>query len=317
MSKHVVCAGIICLDIVNTLSQPAVMGGKQTGCSLLQSPGGIIKNTAEVLARMGEKVSLISAAGYDSFSQAAVNGCKDAGIDTGHIRLVEGGSVVTCIQVVQPNGDLVIMTGTAIDPNSQVTLKQVKQAHDLINGAGALMLCPSLSDEVIDYLVAAYPHIPMFADVGAAVNRDKFAPYLKYLHTFKVNLREAEAFFGSEIKTEEDLRRAAAYFLEEGAQNIAITLGEDGAVYANRDRFAIYPAKPVEKVVNTAGAGDSFLAGLIFGHINGLDTDTTVNIASACARLSIQSMHTINPNIDLPSVLKEAGLDKKYSHAVL
>lgn len=310
MSKHVVCAGIICLDIVNTLSQPAVMGGKQTGCGLLQSPGGIIKNTAEVLARMGEAVSLISAAGYDSFSQAAVNGCKSAGIDTSHIRLVQGGSVVTCIQVVQPNGDLVIMTGTAIDPNSQVAIEQVKQAHDLIDSAGALMLCPSLSDEVIDYLVAAYPHIPLFADVGAAVNRDKFAPYLKYLHTFKVNLREAEAFCGFSIKTQEDLKRAAAYFLNEGVQNIAITLGEDGAVYANSERFAVYPARPAEKVVNTAGAGDSFLAGLIFGHINGLDTDTSVAIASACARLSIQSMHTINPDIDLTSVLKEAGFDQ-------
>ncbi len=310
MSKHVVCAGIICLDIVNTLSQPAVMGGKHTGCGLLQSPGGIIKNTAEVLARMGEKVSLISAAGYDSFSQAAVNGCKDAGIDTQYIRLIEGGSVVTCIQVVQPNGDLVIMTGTAIDPNSQVTPEQVEQAHELINSAGVLMLCPSLSNEVIDYLVDTYPHIPLFADVGAAVNRDKFAPYLKHLHTFKVNLREAEAFLGSEIKNKQNLKQAAQYFLSEGVQNIAITLGEGGAVYANRDHFAIYPAKPVKNVVNTAGAGDSFLAGLIFGHINGLDTDTTVEIASACARLNIQSMHTINPNIDLASVLKEAGFDQ-------
>jgi len=305
MRKSIVCAGIICLDLVNTLPHDLEVGGKYPGASLMMSPGGIVKNTAEVLARMGHDAKLLSAAGYDTFSSAAVDGCKAAGIDVSLIRREEGVDIVTCIEVVDRRGDMFIMTGTAVNENSTVTLQQVIDADDVLSKAGVFMLCPSLPDESWDYIIRTYPHIPIVADAGAAGNVNKLLPYLKYLHTFKVNKREAEAFCGYRIQSEDDLRRAANDLLQKGVKNIVITLGEEGAVYANADYYGFFPAKPVAKVVNTSGAGDSFVAGLIHGYLNDLPIETTMEIAAACSRLSIQSDHTINPDITLQAVLEE------------
>ena len=90
-----------------------------------------------------------------------------------------------------------------------------------------------------------------------------------------------------------------------GVQNVVITLGDRGAVYASKDFYKAYGIKQVEKVVNTSGAGDSFFAGLMHACATKLGTDEAMEFAAACARLTIQSHRTINPDITMQAVLDE------------
>lgn len=62
---------------------------------------------------------------------------------------------------------------------------------------------------------------------------------------------------------------------------VAITDGRRGSVFADSERLLRMPAKEVE-AVDTTGAGDAFLGGLIAGFYHGLDLESTARLANAC-----------------------------------
>lgn len=81
----------------------------------------------------------------------------------------------------------------------------------------------------------------------------------------KPNEEELAKWYNTELKTKEELKHYAKALIESGAQQVLLSLGEDGAIYFQKDT-TIYGNSPKGKVVNTACAGDTllgtFLAGL-------------------------------------------------------
>lgn len=61
---------------------------------------------------------------------------------------------------------------------------------------------------------------------------------------------------------EEDIRQGATRFLEKGARLVVVTLGPTGAVMVSNSGYLPIPALPVD-VVDTTGAGDAFMAGIL------------------------------------------------------
>ena len=77
-------------------------------------------------------------------------------------------------------------------------------------------------------------------------------------------------------QTPEDI---AAFYLDQGAQQVVVKLGPEGAYFAQRGGASgIVPGRPVERVVDTVGAGDGFAVGVISGLFDGL------TLAQATAR---------------------------------
>ncbi|MBQ1234493.1 MAG: bifunctional hydroxymethylpyrimidine kinase/phosphomethylpyrimidine kinase [Oscillospiraceae bacterium] len=304
MSK-IVCAGSINIDISASATKPLNLHGKNPGAVVMASPGGVVGNVAEVLARIGHDTAIISTAGIGGFNDMVVNGCAGAGIDVSHVRREQGADVVICTFVNDEKGDLVVMAANPAAPTCVITVDQIKAADKLIKGCEVFFLCPTLPADTIDYIIKTYPDMIKMSDVGSVSSVPKLTPYLPYLHTLKVNEREAAAFAGHPTDTDENVYAAAQKILALGVQNVVITLGDRGAVYASKDFYKTYGIKQVEKVVNTSGAGDSFFAGLMHACATKLGTDEAMEFAAACARLTIQSHRTINPDITMQAVLQE------------
>ena len=75
---------------------------------------------------------------------------------------------------------------------------------------------------------------------------------------------EFESFAGRTL-TKEELAAEGERLVQSGkVENVAITLGRDGAILASRDGTVTSPAIPVE-ACSAVGAGDSFLAGMVYG----------------------------------------------------
>lgn len=99
-------------------------------------------------------------------------------------------------------------------------------------------------------------------------------------------------------------------FLQRGVKRIFISLGEDGVFYSDGRIYNLLKAPKIE-AVNSNGAGDAFIAGLVFGFINGYDIDLSAKLAMAASIIALKSEDTINPNIDIDSIqstIKEMGL---------
>ncbi|ARJ51237.1 1-phosphofructokinase [Staphylococcus lutrae] len=80
----------------------------------------------------------------------------------------------------------------------------------------------------------------------------------------KPNLHELEEIFGITIKTEREVLMYARRLVDRGAQSVIVTLGGEGAIYVD-DTEAYKMSVPQQPVVNTVGAGDSTVAGLLAG----------------------------------------------------
>ena len=114
---------------------------------------------------------------------------------------------------------------------------------------------------------------------------------LPYLHTLKLNLKEALAVTETSTYAE-----AAQCLLNWGVAHVYITLGSEGVYCRNAAEEWLYPALPGD-VVNTTGAGDAFLAGVVYALSKGLPFPQTAQYGLMAARATLMSPKAVNPDI--------------------
>jgi 6-phosphofructokinase 2 len=107
----------------------------------------------------------------------------------------------------------------------------------------------------------------------------------------KPSLGEFEAFLGRKLSHEEVGAAAQAHVHMGAAQYIAVTLGGDGAVLASADRVIRLPA--IDVPVNSAtGAGDSFVAGMVWSLAEGSDIEQAFRFGQAAGAAAVMTAGT-------------------------
>lgn len=103
----------------------------------------------------------------------------------------------------------------------------------------------------------------------------------------KPNHRELEAWIGHGLPTMNDIIAAAKKLKAQGIAHVIISMGANGSLWLGDE--AIMQAQPprCEHVVSTVGAGDSMVAGLIYGLINGFSQQETLAFASAVSAFAV------------------------------
>ena len=84
----------------------------------------------------------------------------------------------------------------------------------------------------------------------------------------------------------------------------ALTRGEKGSVIVSNDEIHIIDARPVDKVVDTTGAGDAFAAGFLFGVTAGRDLATSADLGGIAAAEVISHMGA-RPDVSLKALVQE------------
>jgi 6-phosphofructokinase 2 len=116
------------------------------------------------------------------------------------------------------------------------------------------------------------------AEAGKAAGRrivlDTSGPALRAalktgVHLVKPSLRELQELVGGPLESERDwVTACSALVASGGAEIVALTLGERGAVLVTADRRLRAPAIPI-RPVSTVGAGDSFLGAMVWALASG------------------------------------------------
>lgn len=103
----------------------------------------------------------------------------------------------------------------------------------------------------------------------------KFNPFL-----IKPNKEELSALFGKELETDEEIIFYAKELQKQGAENVLVSLGKDGAILITKEKVYKAEAKP-GKVINSVGAGDSMVAGFLAGYMKTKDYLYALNLGIA------------------------------------
>ena len=122
----------------------------------------------------------------------------------------------------------------------------------------------------------------------------------------KPNHRELESWVGHSLPTLNDIIVAAKKLKAQGIANVIVSMGANGSLWLSDN--AVVQAQPpkCENVVSTVGAGDSMVAGFIYGFVNNLSQQETLAFASAVSAFAVsQSNVGVSDRALLEPILKQ------------
>ncbi len=129
--------------------------------------------------------------------------------------------------------------------------------------------------------------------IGEALKQALIAkPFL-----IKPNIDELCDLFGVEINTKEKIELYAKKLQEMGAQNVLVSLGENGALLVDMKGNTYFQPSPKGQVVNTVGAGDSMIAGFIHRYLETADFADSLKFAVASGSATAFSKWLAEPEL--------------------
>lgn len=302
--QEVVVVGGVNVDISGTSFTPIVPGDSNPGHVTL-AMGGVGRNIAENMSRLGLRVSMITALGEDSHAQQLRASCRETGIDLTHSLVVPGGRTSTYLCLNDSNGEIVVaVSDMAI--YDQLTPAFLQSKLDILNRAALVVLEGNLSQESIDFL-AAHCTAPMAADPVSSKKAAKLKNAQGRFAFMKPNRMEASLLTGVEITDDASLDEAAHAFFRKGLPNVFISLGSRGVYFNDGKERDIVPCFPC-KVVNTTGCGDAFMAAAALGFVKGCSLREMARLGLAASNICAQADSAVNPRISMEaidSILKE------------
>ncbi len=264
------------------------------------SCGGVCRNIAENMARIGMNTKFISILGEDEKGQAILANASKMGLDMHDSLIIKGASTPTYLAILDEKGEMVSAV-VDIEIANCFSKEEVDKRAEVIKAA-EYMFFGADNPELIEYIVTTYKGETHFVLDPVSTAKAKGVKHLiPYFHTIKPNRYEAEVLCGFSIDSEEAIREAGAYLIGLGVQNVFISLDAEGIYYNNGKEEGIIRGIPKE-VKNVTGAGDAFVAGIGYGYLNDTNIKETVKIAITLANITISHEETIHPGLNFKLV---------------
>ena len=267
--------------------------------------GGVCRNIAENLARVGVKTEFISILGDDENGKAILEHSRRLGYNMENSVFLEGQSTPTYMAILNQNGE---MESAVVDMDSlnKMTPSFIDEKREVFENSEYVVV-GSDGPELLEYILKKYEGKCKFIlDPVSAKKAEEIRHLIKYFHTIKPNRFETEALCGFKIESDEDLRKAGRFFIEQGVKNVFISLDSDGIYYITSEgEEGTLACCEAINVKNVTGAGDSFVAGIGYGYMNNLSIKDTLKYAVAMSIITITHEETINPKMSHEAVIEE------------
>ena len=255
--------------------------------------GGVGRNIAENLARLGVPVKFITALGDDDNGIRLKGELEELGVDLSYCLIKKGANTSSYVCLSDERGEMqYALSDMQILDNLDEAFFEDK--FDVINGAKCVVLDTNLKD-ILEHLIANIK-VPIFLDTVSAQKAQMCKDYVKNLFFVKPNVVESEALTGDTINSKSDVERVANKLLDMGNKNVVISLGANGVYFT--DGFECgYMKNGDFAIVNTTGAGDAFMAAEIFGYLNGKSLEASTRLGLSAAKITISSLDTVSKDI--------------------
>lgn len=295
MSKLYVCGvGAANVDVHGRSKNTIVMRDSNPG-HLRTSAGGVTRNVLENLARQGVETRLLSAVGDDVYGEKIIRDSTAAGIDMSQVLSVRGQSSSCYIAVLDERGDMLLgMSDMSILQN--VTEAYLSEKREILKNAAAIVCDPCLPIPMVGFLTAFGP--PVFLDPVSTAYARAVEPIVGGLFCVKPNRMELAILSCMDTDTDDGVIRGADALLQRGVAQVAVSLGERGCYWADREGNRLFRAlRPLPVMENATGAGDAFMSGLVNGYVRGMAVEERLDYALGCGIVSIMSEDTISKDM--------------------
>lgn len=299
---HAVVVGGAVMDVKARSGATLVMATSNPG-TVTTSPGGVGRNIAENLARLGTPTRLVAAVGEDAFGEAIALGLRNAGIDTSGV--VAGPHPTgTYLAVLDDDGDLAVAVSDMAATDA-LTVADLAPVTDALDEAAVLVLDGNLPAEVVAGLLdrAATGRVPVVIDPVSVAKAARLAPLLspaRPVLAITPNVDELAALLAAPVPDDRvAIDEAARALHDRGVEHVWVRRGVRGSVLntsASSTSTAGLEAEPAT-VVDVTGAGDAMTAAFVHALLRGDDPADAARLGHRVAALTIASTHTVRPDL--------------------
>jgi pseudouridine kinase len=296
----VLVIGAAGLDVIAHLD-----GGFKSGTSnpakVRTSYGGVARNVAENLARLGQEVTLLTVTGNDQNGALILDHTAKAGVNISEsIRtdIYPTGFYMGIINK-QGHGEMAVDDMRVM---SCLTPEELEKRAHLFKSTSLVFLDANLPEDTLKVAIglARKNKVPLCADPASSSLALKLLPYLPGFYLITPNSTEAGILSGGEFDSSDRkaAMRVARHLVNLGVANALITLAEFGVCYATSETSGQVPAIKT-RVIDPTGAGDALTAAVIFALLNQMDIDEAVRLGVSAASLALRHPGTVVPDLSL------------------
>jgi pseudouridine kinase len=299
LSAPVLVIGASSLDAKGRTLAPLVPGTSNQGI-IRTSFGGVGRNIAENLARLGVPTILLSAVGNDEIGKRLLVQAADSGIDTSHVLVAPEGRTGSYLAILDHQGGLSVSIDDMTIMN-HITPRYINDRRRLFREAALVVIDANLSSPTLKtvFRLAQRYQIPICADPTSKSLAPRLRPYLDQLYMVRPNQTEAEALLeGGPINGRDEAIAGAKQLVARGVEIAVITLAEMGVCYATSNESGHLPALDID-IVDFTGAGDALSAAIIFGLLEEMPIDEAIRLGVSAAALTLQSRETVCHDLSL------------------
>jgi pseudouridine kinase len=304
----VLVIGASSLDVKGRAEEALEKGSSNHGL-VRSSMGGVARNIAENLARLGVSTVLLSAVGADGTGKRLLAHAADSGIDTRHVLIDPEGRTGSYLAIFdQHGGGFVSIDDMAI--LNRITPRYVNDRRRLFRDARMIVVDANLPPRTLKtvFRLAQQYRVPVCADPTRKNLAPRLRPYLKQLFMVTPNPAEVEALLGrGPINGRSDAIAAAKQLVARGVEIAVVTLAEMGVCYATSNESGHVPALDID-IVDLTGAGDALSAAVIFGLLEDMPVGEAIRLGVSAAALTLQTRET---------VCRDLSLEKLYDQVVV
>lgn len=266
--------------------------------------GGSAGNTVAGMAALGSRCAFIGQVADDQLGEVFAHDLRATGVDFGTDVRSGPPATARCLIFVTPDGQRTMNTFLG----ASQFLPEKALDRDLIAGGAILYLEGYLWDpEEPRQAMRAAIDIARGAGRKVAFTLSDVFCINRHGGDFRTLIAEGliDILFANE---NELLALAEVADCEDAIARIAaqvpvlvVTRSEKGAIAVSNGERAEVPAEPIEKVVDTTGAGDLFAAGFLHGQAQGWTLDRSLKLGAICAA-EIISHYGARPEVDLKAL---------------
>jgi pseudouridine kinase len=284
-------------------SSGSFIGGTSNPGDVTLTAGGVGRNIAENLARLGVATSLVTVLGDDPNGRIVRDACESAGVDLS-LAITGKRPTGTYLVVLSRKGELIsaINDMTAIEQLMPAQLQAISQQ---LGEADMIAADCNLSDACLAWLAgfcAAHGKRLLIEPVSVPKSQ-KLLTLKREVFAITPNRQQIAS-----LTREPDEAAAIARLHALGFANIVVHRGADGALASDGKSIEAVEAFPMDQIADVTGAGDAAVAGLLRGLLDGLPLAKAAKLGQSAASFKLGTRESVAHDLDYDKVKARAGL---------
>ena len=285
----VIVFGSMNMDLSIGAPRMPAAGETISGSGFLTNAGGKGANQAVASARLGARTHMIAAVGADAFGGELVAGLEAAGADCSLVRRLEGVSTGVAVIVRTGGENRIVLSAGA---NHALSAADVVDDLRVVAKKGDVFLAQGECDPAATEAALRAAHdLGLYTGYTPAPARPVPDDLWTSIDLVCLNETECQIVCGVLPSDDKTCLEAARLLRAQGAGAVVITLGAAGSFGLGLDGAVLrIPAAQAPAVVDTTGAGDTYIGALVAGRVRGFSLEESMRWGAAASALTVSRL---------------------------